>query len=118
MAVQAPASVNSSTPAVLAEPSSVPASSVVLAKVAGVVDTLITSVVSPGAQGPSPIVDGTTVPIPVDEHESYFDVPVPPFLQLPKVLLWWGKSVLVVEPFLVLNLLHLTCRLGRSLFFL
>ncbi len=76
MAVQDPASINSSAPAVLAEPSSVPASSIVLDEVVGVVDTLITSVVSPGAQEPTLIVDKTSVPIPVDEDESYFDARV------------------------------------------
>ncbi len=86
VAVQAPASVNSSAPAVLAKPSSVPASIVVLAEVAGVVDTLITSVVSTGAQEPSPIVDRTTVSIPVDEDESYFNAPFPPVATSPTLV--------------------------------
>ena len=117
VAVQHPANINSSAPAVLAELPSVPASSVVLDEVVGVVDTLLTSVVSPGAQEPTPIADGTSVPIPVDEDESYFDVPV---AKSPTLV---AKSVLVLKPFLIQDLylvpvLHLICRLGCSLFLL
>ncbi len=81
VAVQDPANTNSS-----AEPSSVPASSIVLDEVVGVVDTLITSVVSPGAQEPAVTVDATTVPIPVDEDESYFDAPVIPVAKSPTLV--------------------------------
>ena len=86
VAVQDPANTNSSAPAVLAETSSVPASSIVLDEVVGVVDTLITSVVSPGVQGPTLIVDATSVPIPVDEDESYFDAPVLPVAKSPTLV--------------------------------
>ena len=86
VAVQYPANINSSAPAVLAELPSVPASLVVLDEVLGVVDTLITSVVSPGAQEPNPIADGTSVPIPLDEDESYFDTPDAPVAKSPTLV--------------------------------
>ena len=120
MAVQDPANTNSSAPAVLAKLPSVLASSIVLEEVVGVVDTLITSVVSPGVQEPTLIVDATSVPIPVDEDESYFDAPVAPVAKSPTL---WAKSVLVLGPFLDLRPflyldLHLVCRHSCSLFLL
>ena len=86
VAVQDPANTISSALAVLAEPSSVSASSIILDEVVGVIDTLITSVVSPGAQEPTLIVDATSVPIPVDEDESYFDAPVVPVAKSPTLV--------------------------------
>ena len=86
VAVHTSANTNSSALAVLAEPLSVPASSIVLDEVVGVVDALLTSVVSPGAQEPTPTIDATSVPIPVDEDESYFDAPVIPVAKSPTLV--------------------------------